>query len=63
MEYFDFAIFQTIFAQVCELSRLIGLHLMTTTPPTEDEAVDDQPKDLFWSIFLVDVRQKLSFVF
>ncbi|KAL5357219.1 hypothetical protein BJX96DRAFT_172336 [Aspergillus floccosus] len=49
LKYFRFPMFESVFAQACQLSKAIGLHQRTDGPNERER------QDLFWSLFIVDV--------
>ncbi|PYH87539.1 hypothetical protein BO71DRAFT_404581 [Aspergillus ellipticus CBS 707.79] len=49
LKYFSFTMFETVFAQACQLARTIGLNQTIADTPQETER-----RHLFWSLFLID---------
>ncbi|RAK98536.1 Zn(II)2Cys6 transcription factor [Aspergillus ibericus CBS 121593] len=54
LKYFSFTMFETVFAQACQLARTIGLHQMAPGIPQETER-----RHLFWSLFIIDKHASL----
>lgn len=50
LRYFSFTMFETVFAQACQLARTIGLHQTAAGAPQEAER-----RHLFWCLFIIDV--------
>lgn len=48
--------FETLFAQACQLSKSIGLHHAVSRHGTTNGQLDTERQNLFWSLFIVDVR-------
>jgi hypothetical protein len=47
--------FETLFAQACQLSKSIGLHHAVSRHGTTDGQLETERQNLFWSLFIVDV--------
>ncbi len=47
--------FETLFAQACQLSKSIGLHHAVSRHGTIDGQFETERQNLFWSLFIVDV--------
>ncbi|PWY75220.1 hypothetical protein BO94DRAFT_538547 [Aspergillus sclerotioniger CBS 115572] len=54
LKYFSFTMFETVFAQACQLARTIGLHQIAPGIPQETER-----RHLFWSLFIIDKHAAL----
>ncbi|OJJ67550.1 hypothetical protein ASPBRDRAFT_47611 [Aspergillus brasiliensis CBS 101740] len=55
LRYFSFTMFETVFAQACQLARTIGLH---QTPP--GTAQESERRQLYWSLFIIDKHASLA---
>lgn len=47
--------FETLFAQACQLSKSIGLHHAVSRHGTASRYLETERQNLFWSLFIVDV--------
>ncbi|GKZ64141.1 hypothetical protein AnigIFM60653_005780 [Aspergillus niger] len=55
LRYFSFTMFETVFAQACQLARTIGLHQTAAGAPQEAER-----RHLFWCLFIIDKHAALA---
>ncbi|PYH38911.1 Zn(II)2Cys6 transcription factor [Aspergillus neoniger CBS 115656] len=55
LRYFSLTMFETVFAQACQLARTIGLHQTAAGAPQEAER-----RRLFWCLFIIDKHAALA---
>ncbi|PYI12190.1 hypothetical protein BO78DRAFT_425429 [Aspergillus sclerotiicarbonarius CBS 121057] len=56
LKYFRFTMFETVFAQACELAKSMGLHQSSSTADAKQCA---ECQKLFWSLFILDKHTSL----
>ncbi|KAJ5689022.1 hypothetical protein N7462_003414 [Penicillium macrosclerotiorum] len=59
LKYFRFTMFETLFAQACQLSKSIGLHHAISRHGTTSGHLEIERQNLFWSLFIVDKHASL----